>query len=123
MQALPKLLWELGSSRPEASRLALRSLFYAARFARCDGPIHASCKQLQPSLAVFYCALLPAAAGASTSRLLSPLAKLPVHCQVCHSSCWQLNQMSWAEFLSLSRPTDSRLWILTSCKCSNRSSR
>ena len=101
MQALPKLLWELGSSRPEASRLALRTLVDAARFARCYGPIHASCKQLQPSLAVFYCALLPAAAGASSGRLLSPLAKLPVHCQVCHCILLAAKTRYRAELLPL----------------------
>ncbi|KAK9808862.1 hypothetical protein WJX72_005380 [[Myrmecia] bisecta] len=108
VEAMPRLLWELGSSRPESSRLALRLLLDAGRYASPNGAISQTLTSLQPQLAPFFCSLLPVAAAAAASKKAQkggskgqqsgtlpakaggkadkvftpgPLAKLPADCQ------------------------------------------
>ena len=104
LQGLPKVLWELGGSRPEASHLALRALMDAARYASPGSLIAQQLASMQqPALALFYCtetsasqpsvADLPNASGKNPKSpksttpskqpaRLSQLAKLPYKCQV-----------------------------------------
>lgn len=96
-QGVPKVLWEVGSSRPESSRLCLKILLDAARYSPPEGPVAATLQQLEPHLALFYCTKLPEGKApkqlsqkqqqhqpkGGAAKLLSPLSKLPLPVQVC----------------------------------------
>ncbi|KAL4439859.1 hypothetical protein ABPG75_002860 [Micractinium tetrahymenae] len=79
LAALPRFLFELGSSNPGASEAALRLLLGAARCAPPSSPLAASLQELQLQLAPLFAVLLPAGKAAAAGPRLhtGPLAALP----------------------------------------------
>ena len=87
LAALPRHLFELGSSNPAASQASLRLLLGAARCAPAGSTLAAALQDLQPQLAPLFAVLLPpgkqAAAAAAGPRVhVGPLGSLPADVQV-----------------------------------------
>ena len=99
VQAIPRLLWELGSTKPATSHMALGLLHSALRFAPEGSALSDVLDGLQPQLCPLYCSLLApkppkgvskgAGAVAKAGKVVvpGPLAQLPTATQVkhCHS--------------------------------------
>ena len=100
VQAIPRLLWELGSTKPATSHMALGLLHSALRFAPEGSALSDVLDGLQPQLCPLYCSLLApkppkgvskgAGAVAKAGKVVvpGPLAQLPTATQVkhCHST-------------------------------------
>lgn len=94
LQAIPKLLWDLGSVKPAMTHTALALLHTALRFAPADSSLAFILDSLQPQLCPFYCSLLAPKGGKSTAQAAKdggraskvvvpgPLAQLPAGSQV-----------------------------------------
>lgn len=94
MQAIPKLLWDLGSAKPAVTHTALALLHTALRFAPEGFALSSALDGMQPQLCPFYCSLMApkgskgaAQAGKDGVRALKvvvpgPLAQLPTDSQV-----------------------------------------
>lgn len=94
MQAIPKLLWDLGSAKPAVTHTALALLHTALRLAPVGSALSSALDSMQPQLCPFYCSLLApkgskgaAQAGKNGVRALKivvpgPLAQLPTDAQV-----------------------------------------
>ena len=99
VQAIPKLLWDLGSAKPAMTHTALALLHAALRFAPVGSALSSALDSLQPQLCPFYCSLLTpkssksapqvAKDGAKASKIVvpGPLAQLPADSQVGFSRC------------------------------------
>ncbi len=95
-QALPRLLWELGSTKPATSHMALGLLHSALRFGPEGSALSDVLDGLQPQLCPLYCSLLApkplkgaskgAGAVAKAGKMVvpGPLAQLPTTTQVTH---------------------------------------
>ena len=102
VQAIPRLLWELGSSKPATSHMALGLLHSALCFAPAGSALSATLDGLQPQLCPLYCSLLaPGAVKGSTKEgrdgakpgkvvVPGPLAQLPAQTQVTSTHCLAL---------------------------------
>lgn len=96
MQAIPRLLWELGSTKPATSHMALGLLHSALRFTPEESALSDVLDGLQPQLCPLYCSLLApkprkgvskgpgAVAKAGKVVVPGPLAQLPTTTQVKH---------------------------------------
>lgn len=62
-QDLPRLVWELGDTNPEASLRALRTIHSAACFCPAEGPLASSLDHIQPQVAALFVAVVPADAA------------------------------------------------------------
>jgi hypothetical protein len=87
LSAAPKLLWQLGTSKPRISQMLLQLLFEASRLTPPGSLIQQQLTQLQPQLAAVLATLLPPPAApqpptAALQVMLGPLAGLPAACQV-----------------------------------------
>ena len=94
VQAIPKLLWDLGSVKPAVTHTALALLHTALRFAPEGSALSSALNSMQPQLCPFYCSLLApkgskgaAPVGKDGVRALKvvvpgPLAQLPTDSQV-----------------------------------------
>ena len=87
LAALPRHLFELGSSNPAATQASLCLLLGAARCAPAGSGLAAALQDLQPQLAPLFVVLLPpgkqAAAAAAGPRVhVGPLGSLPGEVQV-----------------------------------------
>ena len=99
VQTIPKLLWELGSTKPATSHIALGLLHSALCFAPAGSALSAALDGLQPQLCPLYCSLLaPRSAkggskaggdGAKPGKVVvpGPLARMPAHTQVTRTHC------------------------------------
>ena len=88
------LLWELGSSKPATSHMALQLLHTALRFAPVGSALSSVLDGMQPQLCPFYCCLLATKASKGGSKatregtkagkmmMPGPLAQLPSVSQV-----------------------------------------
>jgi len=93
------LLWELGSSRPATSHMALGLLHSALRFAPEGSALSSMLDGLQPQLCPLYCSLLAPKAAKGTNKgardgakpgkvvVPGPLAQLPADSQVNTALC------------------------------------
>ncbi|KAL0049524.1 hypothetical protein WJX82_004125 [Trebouxia sp. C0006] len=93
LQAIPRLLWELGSTKPATSHMALGLLHSALRFAPEGSALSDVLDGLQPQLCPLYCSLLApkppkgvskgAGAVAKAGKVVvpGPLAQLPTATQ------------------------------------------
>ena len=94
MQAVPKLLWELGSAKPATSKTALCLLHDVLRVAPPGSALSAALNELQLQMCPLWGSLLdlkgPKRGPAPADKVFvaGPLAQLPADCQVsCSSSC------------------------------------
>ena len=112
VQAIPKLLWDLGPAKPATTHTALALLHTALRFAPVGSALSSALDSLQPQLCPLYCSILAPKSSKSPARAAKngtkaakvvvpgPLAQLPVDSQV---GCFQRlspagRQCSWCCF-------------------------
>ncbi len=75
VQAIPRLLWELGSTKPATSHMALGLLQSALRFAPEGSALSDVLDGLQPQLCPLYCSLLAPKPPKGVSKGAGPVAK------------------------------------------------
>lgn len=105
LAALPRFLFELGSTAPASTQAALQLLLGAARCTPVGSPLAAALQEVQPQLAPLFAVLLPAGkAGAAGPRVrMGPLAALPPALQV-RRGHWCGGRRSRARALSRALP-------------------
>eukprot|EP00884_Botryococcus_braunii_P001684 jgi/Botrbrau1/11516/Bobra.0198s0013.1 len=76
VEDLPRLVWELGDTNPEASLCALTTIHSAARFCTPGGPLASSLDHIQPQVAALFVAVVPAGAaqGATPAKAVASAA-------------------------------------------------
>lgn len=95
LQAIPKLLWELGSSKPATSKTALSILHDVLRVVPPGSALSAALDKLQLQLSPLWGSLLDQkgvkkspSSPAQKAFVAGPLAQLPEDCQVRLLTSW-----------------------------------